>query len=191
MQRHACLAMLVILAFSTSVIPSAEPDHERLELRLEKYLQRLAEAQSDRDRFYPLNEIAKLSFELGDHKRAERFARKALAAAKDYPDDWNYGNAIHDGHMVLGRIALARGNRIEARDHLLLAGQTRGSPQLGSFGPNVSLARDLLEIGERETVLEYFRLCRIFWKSEIRPLDGWIATVEQGGQPDFGANLSF
>ena len=40
-------------------------------------------------------------------------------------------------------------------------------------------------------MLEYFRLCREFWDSERRPLDKWIVIVEQGGRPEFGANLYF
>ena len=182
--------LLLVLALAPLAYASAAT-HADLELRLEKFQQRLADAQSDRERFYPMNAIAKLSFELGDHGAAEQFARKALTVARDYPEDWNYGNAIHDGHMVLGRVALARGDRKEAKSRLLLAGQTPGSPQLGSFGPNVSLARDLFDAGERETVLEYFRLCRLFWKSERRPLEEWIVALERGGRPDFGNNLRY
>ena len=33
----------------------------------------------------------------------------------------------------------------EAKRHLLAAGRSSGSPVLGSFGPNMSLAKDLLE----------------------------------------------
>ena len=191
MQRHVRLALVLVLAVPPLAADASEATHADLERGLEKHQQRLAEAQSDRERFYPLNDIAKLSFELGDHGTAERFARETLAVARDYPDDWNYGNAIHDGHMVLGRVALVRGDRKEAKGRLLLAGKTQGSPQLGSFGPNVSLARDLLDAGELETVLEYFWLCKLFWNSERRRLDEWIVTVEQGGRPDFGANLQF
>ena len=190
MQRLVCLALPLVLALAPLVYASETP-HANLELKLEKYQQRLADAQSERERFYPLNDIAKLSFELGDHDAAERFARMALTVARDYTDDWNYGNAIHDGHMVLGRVALARGKREEAKRRLLLAGQTPGSPQLGSFGPNVSLARDMLDAGELETVLEYFRLCKLFWKSERRPLEKWLVTLEQGGRPDFDNNLLY
>jgi len=35
-----------------------------------------------------------------------------------------------------------------------------------SFGPNVSLAKDLLEKGERDTVVEYFEACKKFWKMD-------------------------
>ena len=190
MRRPVGLVLLLALVLLPLAADASEATGD-LERRLGKYRQRLAEAQSDRERFYPLNDIAKLSFELGDHGTAERFARETLAVARDYPDDWNYGNAIHDGHMVLGRVALVRGDRKEAKGRLLLAGKTQGSPQLGSFGPNVSLARDLLDAGELETVLEYVRLCKLFWNSDRRPLDEWIVTLEQGSRPDFGANLHY
>jgi hypothetical protein len=191
MQRCVRIALLIFFVVPILAATDAESRRAYLESRLEEYRQRLADAQSDQQRFYPLNDIAKLSFELGDHGTAERFAREALAVAPDYRDDWNYGNAIHDGHMVLGRVALARGDLHEAKRRLLRAGRTPGSPQLVSFGPNVSLARDLLDVGERETVLEYLRLCRAFWKSERRPLDEWIVILEHGERPDFGSNLYY
>lgn len=191
MPRYICLVLLSCLLFPAFAADDPEERRARLEYKLEKYQDRLAYAQSDEERFYPLNDIAKLSFELDDLEAAERFAQQALAVAREFPDDWNYGNAIHDGNMVLGRLALARGDVDEARSRLLRAGRTPGSPQLDTFGPNVSLARDLLDVGERETVLEYFRLCREFWDSERRPLDRWVVIVEQGGRPEFGANLYF
>ena len=74
--------------------------------------------------------------------------------------------AEDDGHMVLGRVALKRGDVETAKRELLLAGATPGSPQLDSFGPNMSLAKDLLEKKQADTVIEYFALCVKFWKLE-------------------------
>ena len=62
---------------------------------------------------------------------------------------------------------------------------------MNSFGPNMSLARDLLEKGERETVLQYFELCRKFWKMGQRNLDQWTEDVKAGRTPEFGANLVY
>jgi len=72
---------------------------------------------------------------------------------------------------------------------LMAAMRLTGSPQLGSFGPNMRLAADLLERGEREAVLEYFRLCAGFWPRD--ELKDWAALVEGGRTPDFGANLIY
>jgi hypothetical protein len=51
-----------------------------------------------------------------------------------------YGNAIQDGNIVLCRIALLDGKVEAAKVSLKEAGKTPGSPQLGSFGPNMSPA---------------------------------------------------
>jgi hypothetical protein len=53
------------------------------------------------------------------------------------------------------------------------------------------LAQDLLEKGKRETVLQYFELCRKFWKMDYGKLDQWSREVKSGKIPDFGANLVY
>ena len=63
--------------------------------------------------------------------------------AEQYRSNWNYGNAIHDGHIVLGKVSLAKKHIKEAKAELIKAGHTPGSPQLnlllsdcrGSFFP--------------------------------------------------------
>ena len=77
--------------------------------------------------------------------------------------DWNYGNVIHDANLILGRVALKKGNIEKAKYYLLEAGKTPGSPQLNSFGPSFILARELLEKGGKSTVLEYLDLVSKFW----------------------------
>lgn len=108
-----------------------------------------------------------------------------------YKGDWNYGNAIHDANLVLGRIAVREGNIEMAKKHLIAAGKSPGSPQMNSFGPNMTLAKDLLEKGERDAVVEYFMLCRRFWKLHEEKLDQWMHEVMDGKTPDFGANLLY
>ncbi len=131
----------------------------------------------------------------GDTEDAELLAKELLELAERYRDDWYYGNALHHGHQILGHVHLKRGDPGAAERELLKAGQTPGSPQLNSFGPNLTLARDLLREGRREAVLEYLELCRGFWcqvsaLSETR-LDCWIEEIRNGAVPDFGPNLIY
>ncbi len=93
--------------------------------------------------------------------------------------------------MVLGRIALRRGFIKQASDNLLAAGATPGSPQLDSFGPNMTLAKELLEHGQPDVVLEFLGLCKKFWKLDSGRLDEWAAEVRKGKVPDFGTNLRY
>jgi hypothetical protein len=62
---------------------------------------------------------------------------------------------------------------------------------MDSFGPNMTLAEDLLEEGERDVVLEYFSLCRKFWEMGKEELDQWTEAVKAEKMPDFGANLDY
>ena len=142
-------------------------------------------------RFLALHWRAEKLLDRGHLDRADRFARELLSLADGYRDDWNYGNAVHKGHLILGRVALSRGDTATARSELLLAGDTPGSPQLDSFGPNMRLAKELLEVGERAVVLEYFGRCRRFWQMGGPALSRWTAAIEASRAPDFGPNLKY
>jgi tetratricopeptide (TPR) repeat protein len=142
-------------------------------------------------RFYGLEDLAKSAFEAGEPEKAQQYASELLQLAPKFPNDWNYGNALHEGNIVLGRIALQRDDIAGAKEHLLAAGQTPGSPSLDSFGPNMTLAKELLEKGERDAVLTYLQSCAKFWKMGGDNLQTWTATIKGGGTPDFGANLYY
>ncbi len=149
-------------------------------------------AKSDAANRWPLlADIAKAAFAAGELDKAESYPHELLAGAAGQESNWNYGNAIHHGNLLLGRIALAAGDPVLAADHLLAAGKTPGSPQLDSFGPNMSLAKKMLEAGERDVVLEYFELCAAFWTMDRGRLEAWSATVAGGGIPEFGANMLY
>jgi hypothetical protein len=145
-------------------------------------------AQTTTERFYALGDAAKESFNAGDVDAARGYAEELMELYPQFRGNWNYGNAIEDAHLVLGRIAVAEGRIDDAKRHLLEAGKSSGSPQMDTFGPNMSLARDLLLHGERDVVLEYFELCRKFWDMGHGKLDQWGRQVEDGDVPDFGAN---
>lgn len=142
-------------------------------------------------RFYELGDLATAALETGDVAKAEQYASELLQDAQTFKTNWNYGNAVHKGNIVLGRVALQHHDIAGAKQHLLLAGETPGSPQLDSFGPNMTLAKELLEQGERDVVISYLKSCEKFWTMGSEKLQGWIATVKAGGTPDFSANLNY
>ena len=159
--------------------------------RVDSAVETLTEAATEQDRFYALNDAAKESFVLGKIEDARTYARELLTLLPRFSGDWNYGNAVHDGNLVLGRIAVQEGRIDDAKQYLIKAGNSPGSPQLDSFGPNMSLAKDLLENGERDVVLKYFELCSNFWQMDYGQLSQWTRDVKAGGIPDFGANLVY
>ena len=142
-------------------------------------------------RFYELPDLAKDAARGGEFDEARERAEELLELAPKFPNNWNFGNAIHDAHVVLGLVALSSEDVDAAKSHLLSAGRTRGSPQLDTFGPNVMLAEALLEEGEVDVVLEYFELCRSFWEMHRDRLDRWSAEASAGKVPSFGANLEY
>jgi hypothetical protein len=150
----------------------------------------LEKAQGEQ-RFYELGDLASSAFEAGETAKAQQYASELLQSAEKFKGNWNYGNAVHKGNIILGRIALREGDIVTAKERLLAAGETPGSPQLDSFGPNMTLAKELLEKGERDSVLTYLQSCAKFWKMGGDKLQGWTATVKGGGIPEFGGNLHY
>ena len=154
-------------------------------------LEEAASGSSGEALFYRLPDLSKRAFNAGEADKAKTYSTQLLQMASRYPKDWNYGNAIYYGNFVLGRIAIQQGNLTQAGQYLLAAGATPGSPQLDSFGPNITLAKELLEKGQSGVVLQYFELCKGFWKMDNGKLDEWSATVRSGGIPDFTSNLNY
>lgn len=159
--------------------------------RLSESKSALKAATEEYDRWLALGDIAFWSVDAGELAEATAHAEELLQLAKRYTNDWNYGNAIHKANLALGRVALRNGNKEAAIRYLHLAGQTRGSPQLNSFGPNVLLAKELLEAGEKDAVLKYFDLCGAFWQFDWGALSIWKEMIEAGRRPNFGANLLY
>jgi hypothetical protein len=131
---------------------------------------------------------AKAAIEADDVGKARQFATTALAQVGSRNDNTT-GQIIHDSHVVLGRVALRTGNVAEAKAQLQQAGHVTGGGTLTSFGPNMSLAKELLERGERDAVVQYLEACEAFWPN--RMLSQWIQTITGGGTPNFGANLTY
>jgi len=157
---------------------------------------RLAQAELVVDRttnnreshLYALIAASKAALDATAFDEARRIATDLLQQIPD-PPSVRDGQAFHDGHVALGRVALKDGDVAQAKAHLLHAGRTPGGGTLTSFGPNMSLAKELAERGERDTVVTYLELCRTFWQGP--QLNQWIRTLKAGAIPEFGANLTY
>ena len=148
-------------------------------------------AKTETERFYALNHAAKNALRTGETEKARAYATELESLIPKHINDWNYGNAVQDANQVLGLIALEAGDAVEANKRLLASADSKGSPQMSSFGPNMQLAKALLEKGERDVVLEYFKQCGTFWKKGEAQLTAWTASVKKGEIPEFGANLEY
>lgn len=138
--------------------------------------------------FWQLPDLSTLALAAGQTGKARAYSKQLLEMASQYPKAWT-GDAIFYGNLVLGRIAVQEGNLAQAGQDLLAAGATPGSATLNTFGPSMSLAKELLEKHQSDVVLQYLALCKNFWKNDSGKLDEWSATVRRGGIPDFGPRL--
>jgi hypothetical protein len=160
--------------------------------RLQRAEATLRESEvSVQDQFYALPDAAKAAFEVGHYGDADRYARQLLELAPSFKKDPNYGDAFHDAHMVLGRLALHRNDKGAAAKELLEAANTPGSEGMASLGPNMSLANDLLHRGERDAVLAYLEKCKRIWPAGVLILQKRIDLIKDNQLPDFGASLEF
>ena len=139
---------------------------------------------------YLLGELGKTALDANQIEKARQYAQAAL---KITHRGWAFGNRIHDGNLILGRIALREGNLEEAKNRLVAAGTTPGAPNLNSFGPNMMLAKELLDQGEQDVVFKYFYLCSRFWDSERarEKMSRWRDQIKAGQIPDFGGHLDY
>lgn len=80
---------------------------------------------------------------------------------------WNHGNLVHDLNVLRGFLYLDEGRLQESANALVEASTTPGSPQLDSFGPDLSLAWALLAKGQDEAVLTYLREVSRFWSPDV------------------------
>jgi hypothetical protein len=133
------------LVKATQVAPNDEMAQASLEMARQSFVAACLEAEWNLD-------------------EAQITARQLLAHTRT--NDWNYGNVVYETHSALGHIALRKGDRATARQELRAAGRTPGSPQLNSFGPQFTLARQLLEQGQpadREAVVAFLDDVMQFW----------------------------
>lgn len=144
-------------------------------------------ASNEMERFQALCAALRKARKSSNPDDARELAEKLERLAPNYKGNSSYGSAIQDSNQVLGRIALSEGNLAEATKRLLASADSEGSPTMNSFGPNMTLAKELLQKGEKD-VVEYFDLCRVFWKRHAETLDRWTEDVKFGHMPNFGAN---
>jgi hypothetical protein len=146
-------------------------------------LQRAETLANADDRFDLLGDLSTFAFDAGRLDDARRYADELLAGIGTHERSWNTGNLIHDAHTTLGRVALRAGDVTAAKTHLLAAGKTPGSPQLNSFGPDFSLAAELLATGERTTVDTYLAEVGAFWETGTAQITNWRAQLARGETP--------
>src|SRR4051794_22578910 len=86
--------------------------------RLQHAMKELKAAKSPETRFYALNDAAKESFVVDKIEDAQKYASELMTLLPQFQGNWNYGNAVQDANLVLGRIAVREGRIDEAKKYL-------------------------------------------------------------------------
>jgi hypothetical protein len=187
---HPLRLSLMIFRHFRALRSKGDPD-EGLCFALDGFPRALLGAPGWDERAVALEPACRAALECGEHQVARRHATELLAIADPARLGCGVGSAIHHAHLVLGGVALFEGDVTSAKHHLLEAGRTPGGPKLDSFGPNMQLAKDLIQHGERSAVVEYLDLCARFWESGRDKLVEWKTAIAADQMPKFGANLYY
>lgn len=147
-----------------------------------------------------LASAAKAALEAGENQKAHDYAVEALQSA-DLRVAWyekrgwkvprscpGVPTADYYGNFVLGRLAILDGDIRSAERYLLASGKTLGDAVLKSYGPNMSLAFELLKHGDtrsRQVVLQFLDELKTFWHIQPTPMDKWSAQITAGEIPLF------
>ena len=186
---------LIFLAATTAItFAKTEPPASKLA----GFKQELAGEKNPTTRFHLREKIAKFyssePITKANAPEAKANAEALLKESVKFKTNWNYGNAIHHANTVLGRVSLVMGDYIKAKQYLQASAKTPGSPQLKNFGPNMTLAKEILiHKGEKQPVVAYIDATLVFWKSQSAKTktEAWKKSIAKGKLPEFKANLKF
>jgi len=123
-------------------------------------------------------DMAGAAFKIGDFDGAAALA-KIYLQSRDR-------NATQKANTILGRAALRSGNMSASKQYLLDSSGPAAARDIATYGPMMALARELLEKGERDTVLQYLEKCLILWPRGENTLQNWISDIQKGATPNFG-----
>jgi len=127
-------------------------------------------------------DMAQAAFKVGDLTGAAELAKIHLGGRDR--------TAPQRANTILGRVALRSGDMANAKKYLLESSSPQAEKDVSVSGPTLVLAKELLQQGEREAVLQYLNNCLLLWPRGEDALQLWIADIKEGKTPNFG-NLAF
>jgi hypothetical protein len=158
-----------------------EQNNDAAKTATEAYSRVLEVTRDPKARQSLAGDMADADFKAGNMEGAAALARIYLES----PDR----SAIQRANTMLGRIALRAGDTDGAKQHLLDSAKPPAAVYVSVAGPMLVLAKELLDKGQREIVLEYLQDCITLWPHGQDVLHIWIEDIRNGRIPDFG-NLS-
>ncbi|WP_286235811.1 hypothetical protein [Thalassotalea sediminis] len=141
-------------------------EKERYKEALDKLQETPFESLSKPEKELFLSSNTVLSARFDTKKVAVKNIKRFEEIQKQKPFYAKSGDMPHLVNIARGWMALNAGDEKAAINYLLDSTNTKGSPVLGSFGPDKTLVRALYQRGHNEAVLEYLRLAESFWNTE-------------------------
>jgi hypothetical protein len=95
-------------------------------------------------------------------------------------------SAMQRANTLLGRVALRSKDVDGAKQYLLDSSKPAASRYIEVAGPMMVLAKELLDNGERDVVVQYLENCLSLWPHGEDVLHLWISDIKNGRKPGFG-----
>jgi hypothetical protein len=130
--------------------------------------------------------MAMAAEDAADYAKAKLYASETLAFAQN---SRYVAQQTYYGNHVLGLLALHEGNVAGARTYLLASVDHAGWEELNKFGPNLKLAKRLLEKGERDVVIEFLEVSKRLWPEGRNKLGQWQAIIRAGVLPEWDQSV--
>jgi hypothetical protein len=170
-----------LAARGTRATDSAEDQLAAARLSLAHHERALADARSREDRYSSLVDVAEAAFDVGDLTRARNAALEVVDGPNKVPKTL-HPRWQRSVYTVLGLVAIEANDLPSAREHLLASACafiSSREPIISDF----SLARRLLELGERSVVIRYLEACEALSAFELEPFAAWKVAIASGEIP--------
>ena len=119
-------------------------------------------------------------------QRARRLAEEALALAGKFTGDPKSSAVVYRANVILGVVAIRRGDRAGAVKHMRLAVETPGSPEVAEYAQSMlrhRLVNYLLKAGERESVADFLERAAAFELHETDQALNDARAIREGRMP--------
>jgi tetratricopeptide (TPR) repeat protein len=156
------------------------PSPENAKKALAQY-EELLKSGDDRGRMRFVSQAAEAALAAGENERAAQLAQELLKASVG---DFQYGEWIHEGHRILGHVALKADDVDTAKAELAKAGKTEGSRMMENIGPQLTLANALLKKGEKDAVVAYLEKVEKLWPRGADTVADWIEQIKKDEKPE-------
>jgi hypothetical protein len=92
---------------------------------------------------------------------------------------------VYRANLILAQAALDKDDLEGAGRYMVAAGETASFPALAQTGPDTTVARVLLQKGQKEPVVRYLGKFHALWPAGEVVLKRWETAIAAGRQPNF------